>query len=273
MKRKKYSMLVVIFIVSFFVFSSVTAIQAKPSLQTTTNPTPTPGPDGRILYLVQDGDTLWDIAAKFGFNADYLDQLRLLNNMDDGDVVISGEFLIIAIQEQQDTGDDDNEIDLTPEATPISGSGDICILLYEDVNGDSFRQESEPSISDGAVSATEKLGLYSESKPTVEGFDPVCFVQIPEGKYNISVALPDNYNPTTFMTTSLTLFAGDTVYINFGGQLSVKEIVDVIEEGQSDQNSSNLLYGVFGILFVIGGAGLGIYNLLRGRKATISDKK
>ena len=55
---------------SLGVISSIgTAIKpayAAPALQLTEFPTPTPGPDGRIIYIVQDGDTLWRIAAVKG---------------------------------------------------------------------------------------------------------------------------------------------------------------------------------------------------------------
>ena len=264
MKKKTNLILLSVLTVVIFIFLSATVSSATPNLQTTTSPTPTPGPDGRILYQVQAGDTLWDIAAKFGFDADGLDDLRLLNNMEDGDVVIAGEFLIIGIQEQIDV-DEEIDVSLTPEPTLTAGTGAICILLYEDQNGDSFRQELESSIVDGAVSVTEKTGLHSESRTTVEGLEPVCFEEIPEGDYNISVALPENYNATTFMTASLILYAGDTAYINFGGQFTGKEI----EVDTETSSTASLLYGVGGILLVLGGAGLGAYTILRGRKVDV----
>jgi hypothetical protein len=264
MKKKTNLILLSILTAVIFIFLSATVSSAKPSLQTTISPTPTPGPDGRILYQVQAGDTLWDIAANFGFNADGLDELRLLNNMEDGDVVIAGQFLILGIQEQGDGGEE-IDVTLTPEATLTAGTGAICILLYEDQNGDSFRQELETAIVDGAVSVTEKTGLHSESQTTIAGLDPVCFEKIPEGDYNISVALPENYNATTFMTTSLILYAGDTAYINFGGQFTGKEIVVDAETS----GTTSLLLGVGGILLILGGAGLGAYTILRGRKVDI----
>jgi len=264
MKNKTNLILFSTLIVALFMFSSVTVSSAKPNLQTTILPTPTPGPDGRIMYQVQELDTLWDIAAKFGFGTEGLDEIRLLNNMEDGDVVIAGQFLILGIQEQGEGGEV-IDISLTPEATLTAGTGAICILLYEDQNGDSFRQELESAIVDGAVSVTEKSGLHSESRTTVAGLEPVCFEEIPEGDYNISVALPENYNATTFMTTSLILYAGDTAYINFGGQFTGKEIVEDTETS----GTASLLFGVGGILLMLGGAGLGAYTILRGRKVNI----
>ena len=36
---------------------------AAPMAQLTVFPTPTPGPDGKIIYIAQEGDSLWRIAA------------------------------------------------------------------------------------------------------------------------------------------------------------------------------------------------------------------
>jgi LysM repeat protein len=269
MKKKISLILLAVLMGALFIFSSVSVSSAMPNLQSTPLPTPTPGPDGRILYIVQPGDTLWDIASISGVP---IDELRSLNNMEDGDVVIPGQKLILSVQGQQGDGDGDAidpvDVTLTPEATLPPGNGTICIMLYEDENGDSFRQEMEASIVEGAVSVTEKFGLHSESATTAAGYDPVCFVDIPEGEYNISVALPENYNPTTFMTTTLRLYAGDTSYINFGGQFTGKAIAEDGEGG----GVGTMLLGIGGILLVLGGAGLGAYTLLMERRVEAPKK-
>ena len=263
MNKKILVIISVCFIVVFLMAFDVTSGNAMPSLQTTPFPTPTPGPDGRILYIVQAGDTLWDISFISGIE---IDQLRSLNNMEDGDVVIPGQILILSVQGQQ--GEGVEGVDLTPTVEPTleAGTGAICILLYEDISGDSFRQELEPVIPDGAVSVSEKFGLFSASAATLAGYDPVCFDGIPEGEYNISVALPENYNPTTYMNASLSLIAGDTAFINFGGQFTGKEIVPEVETG----GTSDLLLGIGGIIFVVGGLGLGAYVFLRGSKSDLA---
>ena len=45
-------------------------VSAAPALQLTPFPTPTPGTDGRIIYQVQDNDTLWRISAVSGVSLD-----------------------------------------------------------------------------------------------------------------------------------------------------------------------------------------------------------
>jgi len=54
----------------------------------------------------------------------------------------------------------------TATATPIlptpsqTWPGQLCILLFNDLNGDSIRQEAEPSIPDGAISFVTALALF-----------------------------------------------------------------------------------------------------------------
>jgi len=64
---------------------------AAPVLQLTPFPTPTPGPDGRILYKVQPGDTLLRISLIAGVP---LEELRGLNNLTGDNIVVGDELLL-----------------------------------------------------------------------------------------------------------------------------------------------------------------------------------
>ena len=92
---------------------------------------------------------------------------------------------------------------ITP--TPQTGTTEICVLLYEDLNGDALHQTTEPVLLGGAISVTEINGKYSKTLDTAINPDPnaypgTCFVDVPEGSYNIGAAIPDNYNPTMSLT-------------------------------------------------------------------------
>ena len=69
-------------------------VQAAPAYQLTDFPTPTPGSDGRILYVVQADDTLWRISAVTGVS---LDELRRLNNLDVDAVIRPGQTLLLGL--------------------------------------------------------------------------------------------------------------------------------------------------------------------------------
>ncbi|MFU8771200.1 MAG: LysM peptidoglycan-binding domain-containing protein, partial [Anaerolineales bacterium] len=81
MNSNKKTLLIPLFIlvlITLFVLISGNAISlAAPESQLTVFPSPTPGPDGRIIYIVQEDDSWWLIAAIFSIE---LDQLLALNN-------------------------------------------------------------------------------------------------------------------------------------------------------------------------------------------------
>lgn len=185
--------------------------------------TPTPGPDGKIIYVVKANDTLLGISLVMGVS---IDQLRALNNLTD-DTIIEGQNLIIGLggppevtPAAGETGPTATPAPLTPTPTPQVGSGKLCILLFNDENGDSIRQEQEISIPDGAISISNRTGSVSRTDSTKAGTEAQCFEDLPEGEYTISVAAPAGYNATTANSYALPLKAGDQTYIDFGAQVN-----------------------------------------------------
>lgn len=261
MNPKRFLILFVL--ASLFLFGLWLPAGASPNLQQQVA-TPTAGADGRIIYVVQPGDSCTRVSLLTGIS---VDQLRQLNSqLDENCTLIEGQELLIGIVAQATA---------TPEAvatlgtptvtpTPISGTTEVCVLLFEDANGNAIREETEPAVAGGAVSLTENNGQYSASLDTVVPADPevyqgVCFSDIPEGAYNITVGIPDNYNPTTELNLSLEVNAGDRASVGFGIQ-RVDVVVDpgVEEQGGGGGGQSTLL-GLVGGLLLLGGAGLGYY--------------
>src|SRR5512139_687188 len=178
---------------SWLAFSKPT--RAAPLLQLTPFLTPTPGTDGRILYKVQPGDTLLRISLIAGIP---LDELRGLNNLT-GDNIVVGQELLLGLGGPSivtpTPGPSPTPTPLLPTPTPKQGFGALCVLLYDDLNGDSIRQEDEPSIPGGAVSISNRSGTVSETATTTSGTEPQCFEQLQEGDYTITVGVPGGYNP------------------------------------------------------------------------------
>ena len=81
-----------------------------------------------------------------------------------------------------------------------------------------------------------------------------CFEEIPEGEYNISVAAPEGYNPTTLMNYSLALQAGESSTLDFGAQISSLAVPTPVSEG-----GRSPVLGIMGGILVLAGAGMGIY--------------
>lgn len=240
--------------------------QAAPNPQLTSFPTPTPGSDGRILYTVQQYDTLWRIAAIAGIS---VVNLRDLNNLDPEDGVYPGQVLYLglggpAAQEatQAPSAPQDTPV---PTLTPIPGNGTLCVLLFEDINGDSMRQEEEISLSGGAINISNRDNSVSitadtpDHDPFSETLDYYCEEGLQEGDYNVSVAIPEGYNPTTALNSPVELLAGDITYLTFGAQAGSV----VIEENTPppESSSSTPLLGIIGLVMLLGGVGLGVYSV------------
>jgi len=231
--------------------------------------TPTPGIDGRIIYVVQAGDSCTRIAALNGISQE---QLRQLNSkLDENCTIVPGDQLLIGIASIIGTptpGPSPTPPPPTASPTPFTGTTEICVLLFDDINGNSIREETEPAIAGGAISVTEINGEYSGSQDTTIPSDPeayqgTCFSNVPEGSYNITVGFPDNYNPTMEVTYSLDVNAGDRVFLDFGAQ-SKDVVADPGATGEEPSNSSPLL-GILGACFLVGGAALGYYAWRSGR--------
>jgi len=214
--------------------------------------TPTPRPDGRIIYIVQPNDTLLGISLLTGVP---LDTLRGLNNLT-SDTIFEGQELLLGLggpaEVTPTAGPMPTATPILPTPSPKPGQGTLCILLFNDLNGDSIRQTNEASIPDGAISFGNNTGTVSESVNTVMGDEPQCFKDLPEGIYTISVAAPEGYNPTTTSTYELTLAAGDITYINFGAQANSQTAAESPAIPAREGGRSPLL-GIIGGLLLVGG--------------------
>lgn len=237
---------------------------AAPLLQLTPFVTPTPGPDGRILYKVQPNDTLLRISLIAGIP---LDELRGLNNLT-GDNIVVGQELLLGLGGPSvvtpTPGPSPTPTPLLPTPTPKQGFGTLCVLLYDDRNGDSIRQENEPSIPGGAISISNRAGSVSETVETAAGTDPHCFGELQEGDYTITVGVPAGYNPTTTTTYALELNAGDETFLGFGAQTST---ATELQEPEQESGSQSILLGLVGGLFLLAGVGLAVFGtrLMRGK--------
>ncbi|MBM3151278.1 MAG: LysM peptidoglycan-binding domain-containing protein [Chloroflexi bacterium] len=244
-------------------FNALAAGEAAPLSQQYA--TPTPQPDGRIIYIVQPDDTCLRISLLTGVSVDYI---RETNNLDEACTITPNQALVIGFGGPAfASATPALSVSPTPAAptpTPFPGGADVCVALYEDLNGDAMRQAdtdalgayipdvTEPVIAGGAVSLTGLSGGYSRTLDTLPGLDPVCFSDVPEGEYTVSAAVPDGYNPTTVLSNSITVTAGDTTLVAFGAQYGSQPQV---EEG----GGRSPLLGVLGALLLLGGFGLGFY--------------
>jgi murein DD-endopeptidase MepM/ murein hydrolase activator NlpD len=224
--------------------------------------TATPGADGRILYTVVANDTCSSVAFQHGIT---VPQLRQYNTRLDENCTLSiGQQLVVGLVQPlgPTPGPAPTLAPPTVTATPFSGTTEVCVLLFNDMNGDALRQETELGIDGGAVSLTNLNGSYSETLNTTAEVDPdtaqpirSCFNDVPEGEYNVSMAVPDGYNATMLPRYDLTVKAGDRASIDFGAQSKTLTAAEPIDQG----NDRSTGLGFIGLLLLFGGFGLGYY--------------
>lgn len=216
--------------------------------------TPTPGPDGKIVYIVKDGDALWTIAALSGKS---VEELMALNGIQAGDFLRPGMELLLGIAgpaqptappEAQPTP---TSIPVTP--TPVFGTGEICIMLFLDVNGDARLTEGEPPLAGGQISIADPSGAVAGEHTTDVSPEGYCFVQVQNGDYNVSAAAPEDHNPTTTMNVPVRLVPGEVKHIEFGAQASAG-----LGGGGAGGGSRSSVLGVVGLVLLVAAAGLGL---------------
>ena len=124
-----------------------------------------------------------------------LDQLRALNNIRGTDCVVQlGQELLIGYagpSESPTPGPSPTATPLLPTSTPLPGKASVCVVLFEDINGNGLLDDVEAGLLGGAVSITNRSGSFSKTGTTVsDPTAPLCFEDVTEGEYSISLAVP-----------------------------------------------------------------------------------
>ena len=248
---------------------------AAPEAQGGTFVTPTPGPDGKIIYIIQEGDSLWVIAANAGIS---VEQLRALNGLAIDEIIVPGKQLLLGYagpaQPTAAEGQAPTATPIPPTPTPVFGTAEICALLFVDDNGNAMLDSGEPPLGGGQVSIANVSGqLAAEFTTTVEYTEdglPLshCVPDLQTGDYNVSAAVPPDYNPTTAMSVPVRIDAGDTRYVEFAAQPSAALVND---GGGSRQRSTAL--GILGLVLLAAAGGLAFYASRLGRKSPTWPRK
>jgi len=266
MKKQQYYLLTAV-LLSFGVilFLAIKPVNANP-LQQSSYQTPTPNADGQIIYTVQEGDNCTRIYFLTGVS---IDQIIALNNLDEDCSIVPSQELIlgtVAPATATPEGPTPTPTQGLHTPTPFEGSGEVCVVLYEDLDGNQMRSEMETYLAGGVISINNRAGTFSETAETVGGdpelVAPVCFQDVPEGEYNLTMGIPEGYNPTTSLNYALTVSAGDSIIIDFGAQPGSSMST---EEAPVNGGGRSPLLLVIGLFLLAGGAGLAFFFIRSGR--------
>jgi hypothetical protein len=228
-------------------------------LQPTPFLTPTPRGDGRIIYIVQKDDNLWNIAAIAGIS---VEELCARNGIQPDDYITEGMELELGLAGPVvSTSEPLSEVTPTEEiltATPMVGLGEICVAMFLDENGDGSRDELEGMLEGGRVSVADVNGVVAGEHTTdlnPENEDGYCFTELDNGDYNVSAAVPPDHNPTTVMSLPVRLNPGEIKYVQFGAQPS-SAFQDLLGDGGGGRST---ILGFLGVILLVAGGGLGYY--------------
>lgn len=260
MKTKSF-FAIVLFLAGVALVWSQIPVAASPSGQVAF-PSPTPGPDGRIIYIVKAGETCTQLSLLYGVSVEYI---RTTNNLDENCTLREGQPLMIGIggPSNPTATPGPSPTPSPPAATPtqgVGGSAQVCVLVYNDANGDALRQASEGAIAGAAISLTSQDGKFSQTltsviNPDATAYQGMCFDNVPPGNYSVSAAAPDGYNPTIDLTTSVSVKPGDVASVDFGAQARVAASTPV----EPAKGPSPLL-GIAGAALLLLGIGMGAYT-------------
>jgi hypothetical protein len=256
MKRKSVIGFGLIFLLLIVLVGTVLASEPVPQGAFAT---PTPHESGEIYYVVQEGESCVAIGLKLQMD---WNEIRNLNGLDESCNLQPGQELLIGFGATQTPVPMDAPTSEVGGVTPTveTSMGEICVFLFNDINGDGVPGDGEYPIADGVVSVSDTENRISETKNTIWDETQICFTDLPTGEYNISVAAPQGYNPTSSENVPLVLAPGQTSKINFGAQESSVAPVETEVPGPGGTGGTgNILLGIFGILMVVGGIVLGVY--------------
>jgi hypothetical protein len=248
-----------------FIVAQAWGAQASPApaIQAPTAfPTPTPNANGVVIYVVQEGDTAWRIAAVAGIS---LEELYALNGLKSTDFLTPGMQLTLARLNPTQAPAAATAVPPTLTPTPEGGTADICVLLFVDENGSASLDDGEVPLSGGQVSVADSGGGVVGDVATTDDPEGHCFTGLEKGDYNVSAAVPAGYNPTTSMNTPVRIAPGDVSYVEFGAQPSAALAGDDASDSQR-----SLLLGLLGISFLVAAGALGYIASRYNRRSPMS---
>jgi hypothetical protein len=217
-------------------------------------PTPTPDAEGHIYHVVQQGDTMWSIAARAGIS---LDQLLTLNNLSRETFIQAGQQLLLGRVEPPALVEEEEEEVAAESAavaraaeeqvptptlapptptvvpTPVVKGGDICLKAFDDTNqngihdpGEELRASVVFTISDGAA---------VHSNYVTDGVsEPTCIEGLPAGSYRVSRSQLTSEILTTDGNWAVSLTDGAVLHLEFGSYLAEAAELAMLDQGAGE---------------------------------------
>jgi hypothetical protein len=245
--------------------------------------TVTPGPDGSIVHTVGPGQTCIGIAT--AYDVDY-DTFLKLNNLTNATCRFISVGLKLTIKPAGaggggDTGGGSGKkptktpagpsteaatAEATSQVADVPQTGTVCVLGYEDKNGNGLREPTETNLAGMTFTVNGSNGQPVANYTTDGSPEPHCFAQLPAGSYTIKWEgeglSPSAGQPQTW---PVTVTAGSSASHTFGALTSGSSSPGTTKDPTPSTGLPTwaiALIGAFGVILFMGGLGVAGYFLL-----------
>ncbi|MFT7585681.1 MAG: LysM repeat protein [Cellvibrionaceae bacterium] len=242
-------------------------------------PTPMPDAEGVIAVLVETGDTLWSIAARAGLTLDELlalnpnltrdsfinwgDRITLGNVAPSGGSTESAEAepateveeaVDPASEESASESDESASEDAAaeevveapaptsePEPTEAPSTGSICLLAFDDVNGNGVYDNGGESLRADVAFTLAKDQAVVSNYITDGANEPFCIEGLAPGNYRISRSTTANEIVTNGSDWGASIVAGTRQQFDFGSRIeeAAMESVEIAEADAAMEAETN----------------------------------
>ena len=159
----------------------------------------------------------------------------------------------------------------TPDTddTPVvqeEASGEICVTLYDDLNGNGVLDSGEGLVNGGVFTLVDmSSGQALDGYTTDAESEPYCFSGLVSGNYRVAAESPEGFTPTTRTDWDLTLAGGSKANLEFGAQLTGESEL-LAEAIETTAPLRPAILGTVGVVLMLSAAGIAGYLVLTRRR-------
>jgi len=241
--------------------AAVTPAPTQPPPPTATPPAAVSGTS--VTYIVQSGDSLFSVATRFNLT---LDQLLALNpGLTRDSLLLVGQTIVVGVATPAPTE--------APAPTPTPTAGGLCLIAFDDGNGDGRRDSGEPSLAGVQFEVADGSGNSIARYTSTASEEPYCLNDLAAGRYTVSAAPPPDRLATSETSVLVGLLAGETFHVDFGSRATptptplppIETPAPTVAAQAETPRSDSAPLALLGIVLIVA-AGLALGFALRARR-------